>query len=77
VDDENWKATFDLVIYMNREFDRGIFLKDGAFHSKAAKVAFLASITDEIINGYPYMDHEKMLNAIWYTLREDPDLIYT
>jgi hypothetical protein len=71
VDDQSWKAKFDLVIYMNREFDRGLLRKEGSSPSKAMQVNFLAKLAE-----YPYIE-TKMLNAIWYTLREDPDLMYT
>jgi hypothetical protein len=60
-----------LVIYMNREFDRGLLRKEGSSPSKAMQVNFLAKLAE-----YPYIE-TKMLNAIWYTLREDPDLMYT
>jgi hypothetical protein len=73
VDDQNWKATFDLVVFMNRRHNRGRFLKNGVFPSKAMWVNFLAELTssDNYYNG------AQKLNAIWYTLHEDPDLIYT
>jgi hypothetical protein len=74
VDDQNWKATFKLVLCMNRDYDRGRFLKNGVFPSKAMWVNFLA----ELVTGtdYYFNDAQK-LNAIWYTLREDPDFVYT
>jgi hypothetical protein len=28
VSDQNWKTTFDLVVYMNREYHRGRFLEN-------------------------------------------------
>jgi hypothetical protein len=82
VDDQSWKAKFDLVVHMNREFDRGLFLKDGAFPFKAMQMNFLAQLTDRksfsslqktCSRIYP----NQWLNAIWYTLREDPSLMYT
>jgi hypothetical protein len=29
VDDQNWKTTFDVLVFMNREYNRGRFLKNG------------------------------------------------
>jgi hypothetical protein len=73
VDDLNWKTTFDLVIFMNRKYRRGRFLKNGVFPSKAMWVNFLVGLsTDHDLNGGAYN-----LSAIWYTLREDPGLIFT
>jgi hypothetical protein len=74
VDDQKWKATFFYVAYMNNEFDRGRFLKEGAFPSKTERVDFLAKLTNARF--CPYREIE-IFNAIWCTLREDPDLIYT
>jgi hypothetical protein len=72
VDDQNWNSTFDLVVYMNREYDRGRFLKNSVFPSKVMWLNFLAELatTDRCSS------EMKKLNSIWYTLREDPDLIY-
>jgi hypothetical protein len=70
VDDQNWKATFELVIQMNREYHRGRFLKDGVFPCEAELVNFLAELIKRTD------DQTKKLNAIWYTLRENPDLIF-
>jgi hypothetical protein len=71
VDDLNWKSTFDLVENMNRKYRRRRFLENGVFPSKAMWVNFLAELsTDNDLNGGAHN-----LNAIWYTLREDPDLI--
>jgi hypothetical protein len=75
VDDQNWKATFDLVVFMNRKHNRGRFLENGVFPSKAMWVSFLAELTRT--KRYFYYDDARKLNAIWHTLREDPDLIYT
>jgi hypothetical protein len=72
VEDQNWKATFDLVLYMNRICYRGHFLENGVFSSKAMWVNFLAELSTD-----RYYNEARQLNAIWYTLREDPDLIYT
>jgi hypothetical protein len=74
VDDQNWKATFDLVVFMNRKHNRGRFLKNGVFPSKEMWVHFLAELAGT--DCYCWSE-EKKLNAIWYTLREDPDLICT
>jgi hypothetical protein len=71
VDDKNWKATFDLVIHMNFEFDRGSFLENGVFPTKAMWVNFLAELTNA-----RYVAAMR-LAAIWYTLRENPDWIYS
>jgi hypothetical protein len=46
VDDQNWKTTFDLAVYMNREYDSGRFLKNGVFSSKAMWVNFLAELSN-------------------------------
>jgi hypothetical protein len=73
VDDQNWKATFDLVVYLNHDYDRGRFMENGVFPSKAIWVNFLAELT----SFDRYYDDAQKLNAIWYTLREDPDFIYT
>jgi hypothetical protein len=72
VSDKNWKTTFDLVVYMNREYHRGRFLENGGFPSKAMLVNFLV----EIASIDRYRNEAKQLNATWYTLRENPDLIY-
>jgi hypothetical protein len=72
VDDQNWTAKFNLVIYMNNVFNRGDFLKDGALPSKAMLVNFLAKLTTNSSRIEP----DQLLNFIWYTLREDPSLIY-
>jgi hypothetical protein len=45
VDDKNWEATFALVVYINREYDRGRFLKNGVFPSEEIWVNFLAELT--------------------------------
>jgi hypothetical protein len=71
VDDQNWQATFDLVIYMNCEYERGRFLRNGVFPSKAMLMNFLAELTNRWRS-----NEAKTLNAIWYTLRANPDLIY-
>jgi hypothetical protein len=73
VDDQSWSATFELVTFMNIDFHRGRFLKNGVFPSKAMWVNFLAGLAST--DRYDY--EAKRLNAIWYTLREDPDLICT
>jgi hypothetical protein len=72
VDDQNWKATFDMVIFMNLEDQRGRFLENGVFPLKAMWVNFLAKLAST--RHYGSSDAQK-LNAIWHTLREDPDLI--
>jgi hypothetical protein len=74
VDDQNWTATFDLVVYMNHGYDRRRFMENGVFPSKVMLVNFLAELasTEHYCN-----DDVLTLNAIWYTLREDPDLICT
>ncbi len=72
VDNQNWNTTFDVVIYMNREYERGRFLKNGVFPLKAMWLNFLAELT----RTDRCSCEKKMLNAIWYTLREDPDFIY-
>jgi hypothetical protein len=110
VDDQNWKAKFDLVIYMNNVFNRHLFLKEGVFPSKAMRVNFLAKLTTRtnssshiepnttpqrsslflsVREAREYVQSterrtlgsepntSKLLNAIWYTLREDPSSIYT
>jgi hypothetical protein len=35
MDDQNWKSTFDLVVFKNRKYRRGRFLKDDDSPSKA------------------------------------------
>jgi hypothetical protein len=75
VDDLKWKTTFDLVIFMNRKYRRGRFLENGVFPSKAMWVKFLAELAST--ERYWNSNEAKQLNAIWYTLREDPDLICT
>jgi hypothetical protein len=70
------------VVYMNRKCHRGRFLKNGVFPSKAMWVNFLAehARTSSHWNlnlNKANLDEARKLNAIWYTLREDPDLIYT
>jgi hypothetical protein len=74
VDDENWQSTFEMVLYMNRHYHRGRFLENGVFPSKAMWVNFLAKISNSYCR---YGNEAQTLNAIWYTLREDPDLICT
>jgi hypothetical protein len=73
VDDLNWKPTFDLVVDMNRRYRRGRFLENGVFPSKAMWVDFLAKLSTDHYRS----SGAHTLNAIWYTLREDPDLICT
>jgi hypothetical protein len=73
VDDQNWKPTFDLVVCMNHECHRGRFLNNGVFPLKAMGVNFLAEL---VSTDHRWTEAQK-LNAIWYTLREDPDLICT
>jgi hypothetical protein len=73
VDDNNWKKTFDMVVHMNRKYYRGHFMKNGVFPSKAIWMKFLAKLASTDL----YYYEAQRLNAIWYTLREDPDLIYT
>jgi hypothetical protein len=73
VDDLNWKSIFDMMRFMNQSCHRGHFMKNGVFPSKAMWVNFLA----EIVSVYSYWNAEQSLNAVWYTLREDPDLICT
>jgi hypothetical protein len=70
VDDQNWNATFDLVVSMNHKHHRGRSLKNSVFPSKAMLVNFFAELnrTD---------DQSEKLNVIWYTLRENSDLIST
>jgi hypothetical protein len=78
VDDQNWKTRFELVAYMNRECHRGRFMKNGVFPSKTIWVNFLAELaprTHCFFRGY--LNEDKKLNAIWYTLRENPDWIYS
>jgi hypothetical protein len=70
VDDQNWKATFKLVVHMNCKYHRGRFLNNGVFPSEAMLVNFLAELIKRTD------DQTKKLNAIWYTLRENPDLIF-
>jgi hypothetical protein len=82
VDDHNWKTTFALVVYMNRKCHRGRFMKNGVFPSKAMWVNFLAEHTRTSSHwnlnlNKENLDEARKLNAIWYTLREDPDLICT
>jgi hypothetical protein len=73
VDDQNWKSTFDLVIFMNHKCHRDRFLENGVFPSKAAWMEFLEVLSVERYRSDE--DETQKLNAIWYTLREDPDLI--
>jgi hypothetical protein len=73
VDDNNWKKTFGMVVYMNSGCNRGRFLENGVFSSKAMWVNFLAGLASTDRHDY----EAKRLNAIWYTLRENPDLICT
>jgi hypothetical protein len=61
------------VVFMNREYNRGRYLENGVFPSKAMWVNFLTEFT----SSSRYYDEERNLNAIWYTLREDPDFVYT
>jgi hypothetical protein len=75
VDDQIWKQTLKLVVFMNRACHRGRFLKNGVFPSKAMWVKFLAKLAST--ERYWNSNEAKQLNAIWYTLREDPDLICT
>jgi hypothetical protein len=75
VDDQNWMETFDLVVFMNCKHNRGRFLTNGVFPSKAMWVDFLAELTST--TSHCYWSEARKLNAIWHTLREDPDLIYT
>jgi hypothetical protein len=70
VDDQNWEKTFGLVIFMNLKHRRGRFLENDVFASKAMWVDFLAALTTD-----HDLNEARKLNAIWYTLREDPDLI--
>jgi hypothetical protein len=76
VDDQNWNTTFALVVYMNRKCHRGRFMKNGVFPSKAMWVNFLAELASND-DQYFGWNAPQILNAIWYTLRDDPDLIYT
>jgi hypothetical protein len=64
VDDQKWNSTFDLVVFMNREYDSGRFLKNGVFPSKAMWLNFLA----ELATTDHYCSEMKKLNSIWYTL---------
>jgi hypothetical protein len=76
VDDQKWKATFDLVLQMNHTYPyRGRFLENGVFPSKVMWVDFLAELAKTY--HYEYCNEAQKLNAIWYTLREDPDFVYT
>jgi hypothetical protein len=75
VDDHKWKKTFDLVIFMNLDHQRSCFLENGVFPSKAMWLNFLAELTST--HYYDWSEQAQKLNAIWYTLREDPDLICT
>jgi hypothetical protein len=43
-DDQNWNATFDLVVSMNHKHHRGRFLKNGVFSSKAMLVNFFTEL---------------------------------
>jgi hypothetical protein len=74
VDDKNWKSTFDMVVHMNLSIDRGRFLENGVFPSKAMWVNFLTKLANTRHYG---LSEVQKLNAIWHTLREDPGLIYT
>ena len=71
VDDQNWNNTFKLVIFMNCTYFRGRFLENGVFPTKAMWVSFLAGLSTE---RYCWREEKKaqQLNAIWYTLRENP-----
>jgi hypothetical protein len=71
VDDKNWKTIFDVVVYMNWEYNRVGFLENGVFPTKAMWVNFLAELTNT-----DYVAPMR-LAAIWYTLRENPDWIYS
>jgi hypothetical protein len=44
VDDQSWKTTFELVTFMNIEHQRGRFLQNGVFASKAIWMNFLVAI---------------------------------
>jgi hypothetical protein len=72
VDDMSWKTIFDLVLHMNIEPQRGRFLENGVFASKAIWMNFLAELSL-----YRNWREAQQLNAIWYTLREDPAFICT
>jgi hypothetical protein len=74
VNDQSWESTFNLVILMNVRYRRGHFLENGVFASKAMWVDFLAELAS--FRHFGWSEAQK-LNAIWYTLREDPDLICT
>jgi hypothetical protein len=83
VDDMNWKATFDLVVKMNREYHHDRFLENGVFSSKAMWMRFLVALTNahdsSLIMTHPllhcHLVHPAHYTAIWYTLRENPDWI--
>jgi hypothetical protein len=85
VDDASWSDKFRIVADMNTEHGRGEFLQDGAFHSKADWVNWLARLagleendeteTDNEEDDETETDDARILNFLWYTLREKPELI--
>jgi hypothetical protein len=84
VDDEIWSDKFRIVANMNTKHGCGEFLQDGAFDSKVDWVNWLARLADLEENAEMEMDDEeddememdaRILNFLWYTLREKPEFI--
>jgi hypothetical protein len=76
VEDLYWKTTFDMVVLMNSKYNRGRFLENGVFPSKAMWVNFLAELT-KVVRCPPSVRPapERVTAMVWYTLRENPDWI--
>jgi hypothetical protein len=71
--DSCWQAKIDLVIRMNTKYDRGDYMDDCAFTSKAKWVEFLAKLVDS-----SSMENEECrVNYLWHHILEKPDVFAT
>jgi hypothetical protein len=75
VDDKRWEAELNLVSDMNRDHGRLEYMTNGTFSSEGRrwqwlqKLASLPSSSDR--------EDAKHINYIWYTLRENPEVVQT
>jgi hypothetical protein len=76
VDDKRWEAELNLVSEMNQEHGRLEYMTDGTFSSQESRWQWVQKLAT--MEG---MEEEKLaakhVNYIWYTLRENPEVLQT
>jgi hypothetical protein len=82
VHDKAWKGALNLVSEMNSEYRRLEYLTNGTFTSEESRSQWLERVVDLPSSNRVDEDERKKsdakhLNFIWYTLRQNPEMMQT